>query len=480
MAGRQTTQLERVRTGAGRAEGRLAAQLRAVERIFSGPDRRGRGALAPVRRRARARALALADGAPDRPERVQLALRHAAAGLLVSMAAELADRPAEASRIVAEIEEVLDVGSLDLALDVLRAPELLSLPPQVAIRAELALLSAFAGLRTATLFVRDRSGRAHYVAHLGDDGPTATARALAARVLAGEEQGPRPRGLIGVPVPVAEEPAGALVAGSSAGARSRARSLMEGLAPLLAAVLERDALLAGNAESQRSLIESSERRLTRLAFDLHDGPLQDLAVLAEDLRVLHRQVEELPAASTPRRRMRGGFEELDTLLRSIDGQLRRLVNEGKMPSAHPNRPFERALADRVDAFAARSGITPKVQLTGALDLISHSQQIALLNIVQESLNNVREHAAARRVRIAVSASEDGVTVTIEDDGRGFDLERTLMRTAREGRVGLLAIHERVRLLGGRCRIQSRPGGPTVVSVQLDVYRSVATTGRGQG
>ena len=119
------------------------------------------------------------------------------------------------------------------------------------------------------------------------------------------------------------------------------------------------------------------------------------------------------------------------------------------------------------AFAARTNIEPGLTLDGDLRLLSVSQQIALLNIVQEALTNIREHSNATKVEIAVSVNANGVEAQVIDNGRGFDLERTLIRAAREGRLGLVAIHERVRLLGGRCRIDSRPGGPTIISVALE-------------
>jgi signal transduction histidine kinase len=97
-----------------------------------------------------------------------------------------------------------------------------------------------------------------------------------------------------------------------------------------------------------------------------------------------------------------------------------------------------------------------------------------LNIVHEALTNVREHSEATEVEIAVSANDEGVEAQVTDNGRGFDLEPTLMRAARRGRLGLVAIHERVRLLGGQCRIDSRIGGPTVVRVGLERWEPLAT------
>jgi signal transduction histidine kinase len=91
----------------------------------------------------------------------------------------------------------------------------------------------------------------------------------------------------------------------------------------------------------------------------------------------------------------------------------------------------------------------------------------LLNIIHEALTNAREHSDATEVELRVSVNTAGVEAEIVDNGRGFDLEATLIRAARKGRLGLVAMHERVRLLGGQCRIDSRPGGPTVVSIALE-------------
>jgi signal transduction histidine kinase len=68
--------------------------------------------------------------------------------------------------------------------------------------------------------------------------------------------------------------------------------------------------------------------------------------------------------------------------------------------------------------------------------------------------------------ITLTASAGGVQATVTDDGRGFDPETTLVEAARQGHLGLVGMHERVRMLGGTTRIDSRPGGPTVISVSL--------------
>jgi signal transduction histidine kinase len=428
-----------------------------------------------VRRLARTRARTrLAE--PGGSELSLVALRRAAGELLVAFADELAADPPGLRAMVTQILEALEISSDELALDVLRAPELLELAPAVAVSAELSFLAAFTGAKHISLWTRDAAARVSCASVVGAAEPTCAARAVAEELLDPERSPSTGRLLVGVPIRQPSNPLAALVASVPAGSRGRAGRLMEDAAALLAAVLERDALLTSSAESERSLTEASERKLKRLGFDLHDGPLQDVAVLAEDMRLLRSQVDQVLAGPRARELVKGRFEDVEAQLVAVDDQLRRVAGEVNAASILLSRPFEQALHDRVQSFVARAGIEPRVQLTGPADLLTSSRQIALLNIVHECLSNIREHAGASVVEINVAVSDDGVEASIRDNGRGFDLEATLVRAAREGRVGLLGIHERVRLLGGLCRIQSRPGGPTTVVVKLGPYRPL-TAGR---
>lgn len=119
-----------------------------------------------------------------------------------------------------------------------------------------------------------------------------------------------------------------------------------------------------------------------------------------------------------------------------------------------------------DSFAARTGVRPQTRFSGDLSRLTDSQQITLVALIREALSNVRKHSEAGSVNITVTASPTGVEAQVTDDGRGFDLESTLVRAARAGRLGLVGMHERVRMLGGLTRIESRKGGPTVISATL--------------
>ena len=128
-------------------------------------------------------------------------------------------------------------------------------------------------------------------------------------------------------------------------------------------------------------------------------------------------------------------------------------------------------------FRTRTGIEPEVELEGELDEISQSQRMALLSVFGEALNNIREHSGATRVTISIVSDESGVRARVLDDGRGFDVEEELLRAARRGHMGLAGVYERVRLLGGHCRIESRPGGPSEIAIALPRWQAAGDRAR---
>jgi signal transduction histidine kinase len=78
------------------------------------------------------------------------------------------------------------------------------------------------------------------------------------------------------------------------------------------------------------------------------------------------------------------------------------------------------------------------------------------------------------VSVSVVARRGHVHAEITDNGHGFHVERTLIRAARNGRIGLVGMSERARLLGGRFDVRSAPGGPTTVSIALPAWRPPET------
>jgi len=234
-------------------------------------------------------------------------------------------------------------------------------------------------------------------------------------------------------------------------------------APMLAAVLERRLLLETSATREASLTRSSERRLTRLAFDVHDGPLQNAAGIAGDLTMLRRRLSGALQAGPERNLMLGCVDDIEGRLSALETELRDLALESP---AMLKRPLADALRSAAEAFRRRTDIRLALDIDGDFDGLTASQRIATVRIVQEALSNVRAHSGAREVTVTIASKRDRLVAEVTDDGRGFAVELTLLDAAKRGRLGLVGIGERVRLLGGRCDILSRPGGPTRILVSL--------------
>jgi signal transduction histidine kinase len=223
-------------------------------------------------------------------------------------------------------------------------------------------------------------------------------------------------------------------------------------------------LLERAAEREKKLAEASERHLMRLGFDLHDGPLQDLAALSMDVQAARTEITH--RISVRSRRLVGGrLDDLHAQIQTLEHSLRELAGS-LQPVSMLERPLPEVLRREVDKFESRGHPRVTLELGGDLEGLTDTQRITIYRIVQEGLSNVLDHSEATAVRVTVDGRKGIVRVQIEDNGKGFQVEPTMIRAAKNGRLGLVGIGERVRLLGGQFDVRSRIGGPTVLSVDL--------------
>jgi signal transduction histidine kinase len=210
----------------------------------------------------------------------------------------------------------------------------------------------------------------------------------------------------------------------------------------------------------QNLLDVAERRLVRLGLDIHDGPVQDTASLVTDVSLV-------------RERLAGLAPSAAFALADIEARLRRLHEELRDLAVSLE---SRALAqsDLVDVlqreaaeFRRRCPIELELAVAGDFADLTVSQRTATARIVQEAMSNIREHSRARHARVHVAAGEDAITIEVWDDGVGF---RRGARARNQGRLGIVGMHERTRLLQGTLDVDSSPGGPTVVRARLPRWR----------
>jgi signal transduction histidine kinase len=194
------------------------------------------------------------------------------------------------------------------------------------------------------------------------------------------------------------------------------------------------------------LVSAYEQSGRRIARDLHDEIGHNLLVLKLYLELMNMDLKE------------GHPDQLSTKLdeavgligHAIEGVRRLAFNLG--PAILEEAGFLPTLRRYAKQFADRTGIKThfKVQLTVKLPSIF---EVTLYRVVQGALSNVVEHSRAKNVRLSLSAKRGILHMSIEDDGRGFDVNKTLMDPNQA--FGLMTIRQRVELLGGKLRMDSR-------------------------
>jgi signal transduction histidine kinase len=231
---------------------------------------------------------------------------------------------------------------------------------------------------------------------------------------------------------------------------------------------------AADAEPLTEL-EATRRLLRRVRFDIHDGPLQELAAMTHNLHLLRL---ELPTTCSPE--MRGRLEQpIDELLDRLDSMADDLRGIARATAA--SHECEGSLADALRRTAALYRDACRIDVSAELDderALTASQRIAVSRIVQTSLANVAQHSGATRASVDVSDTAHGLVVEVFDNGCGFDVDRCFRRAVSTGRLGLSGIVERVELLGGSVDVDSRIGGPTTVRVflpRVTLGRAVSAT-----
>jgi PAS domain S-box-containing protein len=200
--------------------------------------------------------------------------------------------------------------------------------------------------------------------------------------------------------------------------------------------------------------QEAERR--RLARELHDEIGQVLTTVGLRLHQLKTVCGASAEAALS--------EDIDFVNRAIE-QVRELSLNLRPPMLDV-LGLEAALRWYAQTQSQRSGVD--VRLVGHLNVprLGPDLEIACFRVAQESTTNVLRHARARQVWIELEQEDTELSVAIRDDGVGFDVAAMQQRAGCGGSFGILAMRERIELLGGRLEIESAPGQGTRVCARF--------------
>ena len=213
----------------------------------------------------------------------------------------------------------------------------------------------------------------------------------------------------------------------------------------------------------RDVVQAQERERVDMAREIHDGPLQDITALVQQL---HMTLLEGEKGETSRIKL------TETIAKSVVRELRSLCDELAPPW------MDLGLVEALTELAERLSQVYDIQVTADFDFdesereidIENEKSLSLLRIVQEAVSNAVRHGEATEVHVQLKKeNNENMTLEIIDNGKGFDAEKINHETLRvEGHRGLASMTERMSLMGGTFKIKSKPNEGTEITASFKI------------
>jgi PAS domain S-box-containing protein len=218
--------------------------------------------------------------------------------------------------------------------------------------------------------------------------------------------------------------------------------------------------------SKLAMAEEAERR--RIAAGLHDNVVQSLVAAKMILEGL--AIQESAQAISP------DLQEIKGLLSQSLQDTRSLLFD-LSPVVLYELGFGPALESLLELFKKTHGMTPSFRTDDLPKPMTNDVRVVLFRAVREVLQNVAKHAHAESVSVSIQSEGERIFVEIQDDGLGFDPEKTLSMSYTGGGFGLLDVRERLDHLGGNLTIRSEPGRGTTVVLGAPLAHEESVTER---
>lgn len=232
--------------------------------------------------------------------------------------------------------------------------------------------------------------------------------------------------------------------------------LKETNAKLEKEISERQLIELERGKLLRRLVFAQEEERSRIAREMHDQFGQ--------LTVLNLKLEQLKRDCGDNVQLCEQVEVVQTIAQQLDDEVDNLIWEMR-PTALDDLGLEEALKSFVQKWSIHLGIAIDFHATGIDPTrLTLETETVLYRIAQEALNNVTKHAQATRVAIVLERRRGQVSLIIEDDGVGFDIDQ--LRDRGDLGLGLIGMRERAALLGGTIDIETQPNQGTTVVVRI--------------
>ena len=207
------------------------------------------------------------------------------------------------------------------------------------------------------------------------------------------------------------------------------------------------------------VLKAQESERLRIARELHDDTAQALTGVSRRLDMLSSSGADIPPEIA--QRLDELREQTDTILDGV-----RRFSQDLRPPVLDDLGLLPALKWLLIALEEQDGIGANTRILGEPRRLPRDSELALFRIAQEALSNVRKHSHASAVELTLDFRNDSVAMTVADNGNGFELPTATGDLAASGKLGLIGMQERARLLGGTIDMESKPGEGTKVVVSV--------------
>lgn len=213
----------------------------------------------------------------------------------------------------------------------------------------------------------------------------------------------------------------------------------------------------------KKTMKAHENERRQLATALHDGVLQSLATALVRTQI----VEKLIRKRGQKRELTQELFHLEEVINETIHKIRDL-NYDLYPPSLREQGLIPALCGYVASFERETGVSVKMISSETLDedKWTEDMQATIYRMIHELMTNVRKHANAKQVRIEISTEHERFCLSVDDDGVGFDLPRTLAGLPNSATFGLLSVSEQTRSFGGTFRIQTDFGQGTRIEIEI--------------
>lgn len=207
-------------------------------------------------------------------------------------------------------------------------------------------------------------------------------------------------------------------------------------------------------------ITAQEEERNRVAMELHDSVAQWLVRASYQVQT----ASALLPGNGEATKLQEDLASIEDTIDACIKELRRVL-AGLRPPALEELGLGHAVSQDLKALETE-GMVSHLEVVGEPRRLPPTVEIAAYRIIQEALNNLRKHAQASQVQVWLRFQDKELKIEIADNGRGFDVARTLDNAVSAGNMGLLGMRERASWLGGTVKMHSQPGVGTRLEILL--------------